>query len=418
MLEPADAIAPTRTLSSPAPDRPKVLYLVHRFPYPPNKGDRIRTFHIARFLAARSYLYLACLADEPTPAEHRDHLRGLCRELADVSLGATKWLRAGASMLGGGTISEGAFYSPRLAAEIEKWAGGVRFDAVLASASSLAPYLDLPGLAGVPAVVDLIDVDSQKWLDYAAASRLPKRWVYQLEGARMRRLERRLMDRCRGVVLVSRAEADLLRSACGDGPIHAVPNGVDLDYFRPGPSDGPVQGCVFVGALDYRPNIDGAAWFCREVWPKIRARAPSETITLVGRRPAPEVAALGDLPGVEVVGQVPDVRPYLARAAVVVAPLRIARGVQNKVLEALAMAKAVVALPGPLVGIDIEPGRDALQARTPDEFAEMTLTLLGDVTLRKRLGESGRRYVLAHHCWETCLEPLARLLGIPMDRPV
>src|SRR5262249_31571633 len=149
----------------------------------------------------------------------------------------------------------------------------------------------------------------------------------------------------RAVTLVSEAEADLYRTFCAPGEVHAATNGVDLDYFRPQPRQAAEQACVFVGALDYRPNVDAACWFCGEVWPEVPRRRPRAQVWLVGRRPTAAVQRLGEVPGVCVVGQVPDVRPYVARAALAVVPLRIARGVQNKVLEAMAMARPVVASP-------------------------------------------------------------------------
>jgi sugar transferase (PEP-CTERM/EpsH1 system associated) len=266
-------------------------------------------------------------------------------------------------------------------------------------------------LRGVPSVVDLVDVDSQKWLDYAERDRGPRAWLYRTEGRRLRRLEQGLPDWARAVTLVSEAEAEVYRRIRPGSAALAVTNGVDLETFRPDLS-APEHGCVFVGALDYRPNVDGACWFCRAVWPEVRRRVPAR-LALVGRRPAPAVRRLGREPGVEVIGPVADVRPYLARAAVVVAPLRIARGVQNKVLEALAMGKAVVASPQALEGLRAEPGVHVLAASTPQEWAEAVARLLGDEPLRRQLGAAGRRYVEGHHRWEVCLEPFAEVLGLP-----
>jgi sugar transferase (PEP-CTERM/EpsH1 system associated) len=271
-------------------------------------------------------------------------------------------------------------------------------------------------LQDVPAVIDLIDVDSQKWLDYAEADRGPRAWLYRTEGCRLRRLERGIADWARAVTLVSEAEAELYHRSCPGASAHAISNGVDLDAFRPGP--GPLageQGCVFVGALDYRPNVDGAIWFSREVWPEIRRHHPRATLALVGRRPTPAVRRLAEQPGIEVVGQVPDVRPYVAKAAVALAPLRIARGIQNKVLEALAMGKAVVASPQALVGLRAQPGVHALAASTPREWADAVSRLLENESLRQQLGSAGRRYVEDHHRWDTCLEPFATLLGLPTE---
>jgi sugar transferase (PEP-CTERM/EpsH1 system associated) len=263
-------------------------------------------------------------------------------------------------------------------------------------------------------VVDLVDVDSQKWLDLAAAGRGPRAWLYGVEGRRLRALERDLPTWCRAVTLVSEAEAELYRRFCRPGRVCAVTNGCDLDYFTPA-AGAEGRDCVFVGALDYAPNVDGAVWFVREVWGTLRQRHPDLKIRLVGRRPAPAVTALATVPGVDVVGQVPDVRPYVAAAGAVVVPLRLARGVQNKVLEALAMAKATVVSPQALEGLAARPEQELLVASTPAEWVAAVERLLGDDGLRRRLGTAGRAYVEARHRWDVCLAPLAELLGLPPD---
>jgi sugar transferase (PEP-CTERM/EpsH1 system associated) len=391
---------------------PAVLYLVHRFPYPTDKGDRIRAFHILQFLSSRASVHLACLSDEPFAEASLDALRRLCARVEAVPVG--RWGRrfgALAALARGRTATEGAFRSPGLGRTLRRWAADTRFHAALASASSMVPYLRRPELRGVPVVVDLVDVDSQKWLDYAAASRGPSAWLYRTEGRRLRRLEQGLPSWARAVTLVSEAEADLCRRFCPDGEVAAVANGVDLAYFRPEPrAEEPA--CVFVGALDYRPNVDGVCWFAQEVWPALHGRHPECKLYLVGRQPTAAVRSLRGRPGVELVGTVPDVRPYLARAAVAVVPLHIARGVQNKVLEALAMGKAVVASPQALQGVRARPGTHLLSAASVPEWGEAVTRLLADAGLRRRLGAAGREFVEAHHSWERCLEPLAALLGL------
>jgi sugar transferase (PEP-CTERM/EpsH1 system associated) len=395
--------------------RPNLLYLTHRVPYPPDKGDRIRNYHLLRFLAQRADVHLACLADEPAHEETLAALRPLCARLAVVPL--DRWAQRGRmvlSLLRGGTASEGAFATPEMETVLNNWGGSLRFDAVLTSASSLVPYLRLPVLRDVPAVVDLVDVDSQKWLDYSMHSSGPASWLFRMEGKRLRRLEGELPSWAQAVTLVSKPEAVVYRRYCVPGNIEVVFNGVDLDYFRP-VDQRTLPACVFVGALDYRPNVDGACWFCKEVWPRVRSRSPHAELWLVGRRPVAAVRRLARVPGVHLVGQVPDVRPYLARASVAVAPLRLARGVQNKVLEALAMAKAVVASPAALVALGVQSGAEVLAASSPEQWEEAVVNLLEDADRRRSLGTAGRAYVETHHHWGRCLEPFASLLGLPAD---
>jgi sugar transferase (PEP-CTERM/EpsH1 system associated) len=393
----------------PDSQRSPILYLVHRVPYPPDKGDRIRSFHILKFLSRQFRVHLAALADEPVSDDSVAVLRNHCERLALVPLPRTRGLRMLMSLTRGRTLSEGAFDSPQLRATLQGWCRDTSYSACLISASSLVPYLQLPELQKVPALVDLVDVDSQKWSQYAATSRPPMSWLFGLEGRRLRRLEKPLPSWARAVTLVTEAEVELYRQFCEEGQVQAVTSGVDLEYFQPMPTPTEV-GCVFVGALDYLPNIDGAVWFCREIWPEIHRRHSQAKIAVVGRRPAAAVRRLAGLPGVDVIGPVPDVRPYYAQAAVVVAPLRIARGVQNKLLEALAMGKAAVATPQALKALKAEPGVHLLAAESAREWQEAILLLLNDPALRQRLGSAGRRFVEENHHWDKCLEPLSYLL--------
>jgi sugar transferase (PEP-CTERM/EpsH1 system associated) len=388
-----------------------ILFLTHRVPYPPDKGDRIRTFHMLRFLARRANVYLGCLADEQPQESTLVALRPLCSDLTIATLGRLRWLGALASFAGGGTISEGAFQSSALTSSLGTWASEVSFDACLVSSSAMFPYLRLPGLRHLPAVVDFMDVDSQKWLDFAAATTGPKRWLYRMEGQRMRRLEQRICGQARAVLLVSQAEANLFARICPWEGVRVVPNGVDLDYFRAPALASDDGSCVFIGALDYLPNVDACCWFTREVWPALRRVRPEATLRLVGRQPVPAVRRLAEVPGVEVVGQVPDVRPYLNKAAVAVAPLRLARGVQNKVLEAMAASKPVVSSPEALVGLT---GLDVpvLTATEPLEWVNVLSRLLSNQGLRTQLGEAGRRYTEEHRDWDRSLRPLEDLLGL------
>ncbi len=395
-------------------DRPKILYLVHRVPYPPDKGDRIRAFHILRFLAQHADVDLACLADESVPASTIEALQPLCRRLTILPLGKGRWARAFSSLLLGRSISEGAFEAAPLRDVLREWVSQTRYQAVLVSASSMVPYLRMPEITSIPAVIDLVDVDSEKWLEYARNKWWPKSWLYRTEGRRLRNLERRLPSWASAVTLVSRAEANLYRQFAAPGEIHDVTNGVDLNYFQDqAPEAESEKDCVFVGALDYYPNVDAASWFCSEVWPGIHAKLPGTKLLLVGRRPVPAVQRLAQVPGVEVVGAVPDVRPYLSQAAVVVAPLRITRGLQNKVLEAMAMGKAVVASPQALAALATRHGQHVVAAATPQEWLDAVLRLLVDVPLRRQLGAAGRQYVEEQHDWDRCVRPMAGLLGIP-----
>ena len=311
--------------------RAEILYLAHRVPYPPDKGDRIRTYHLLRSLSGVADVHLACFADEPPARSDLDELGRLCRRVEVIRLGArSRWLPTLCSLASGRTATEGAFGSPVMRDLVARWCRETRFRSAIVSSSGMVQYLRDREARLVPAVVDLVDVDSRKWLDYAGVSRGPMAWLYRTEGRRLGDLERAIPTWARAVTLVSEAEAALFRRSGGSGPIRAVTNGVDLEFFHPGfPTAEVGESCVFVGALDYRPNVDAATWFCREVWPEILARRPGAQFVLVGRKPSAAVRRLAGRPGVELVGQVPDIRPHLASASVAVIPLRIARGVQT-----------------------------------------------------------------------------------------
>ena len=390
----------------------RVLYLTHRVPYPPDKGDRIRNYHVLRQLARRGRVWLACLADEPTTPAIEAELGQLCERVAIVPVSRGRWLRAGLSLLSGRSISEGAFAERGLRTAIRDWSKETKFGAAVVSASSLAPYLKVPELADVPKIVDLVDVDSQKWHDYADASHGPKRWLYRLEASRVRKLERELPKWTRAVAMVSRAEAEVFDSFAGAGTATVAANGVDLEYFHLAaglPAVDKTAGkpvAIFVGAMDYRPNVDAVAWFAREMWPTIRAKWPEAEFRIVGRKPSPEVQRLAELPGVKVLGGVPDVRPFVTDASVVVAPMRLGRGIQNKVLEAMAMGKAVIVAPPALAALKAEPGVHLLAATTPQEWVEAVCGLFANPDRCRELGAAAREFVDAHHHWETCLEPL------------
>jgi sugar transferase (PEP-CTERM/EpsH1 system associated) len=391
--------------------RPTVLYLVHRLPFPPDKGDRIRAFQVLRYLSQKAAVHLACLSDEPIEPTRLDGLRRHCAKIAVIELGAFRWARALGSLARGRTVSEGAFSSPQLREVLRQWTATTSFDACLVSASSMVPYLRLAELKNVPAVVDLVDVDSEKWFDYASASAMPRRWLYRVEGRRLRKLEAKLPTWVNGVTLVSQAEARLYQSFCTNGQVAVIGNGVDLNHFHPQPQLDQ-QRCVFLGALDYRPNVDGIIWFCREVWPKVRQLLPHASVQLVGRRPVAAVQRLAQLGGVEVVGQVDDVRPYMARASVSIAPLLMARGVQNKILEAMAMGKASVVSPSCMKGIGAQPNCHLLVASTAEEWTRELVGLLQNHSRRIQLGNAAREYVMQHHRWDRCLAPLDTMLGL------
>ncbi|MEZ6139606.1 MAG: TIGR03087 family PEP-CTERM/XrtA system glycosyltransferase [Zavarzinella sp.] len=395
------------------PNRTKnVLLVTHRLPYPPDKGDRIRTYHLLRFLSQRASVWLAALADEKVTDEARDTLSGMCKQVIAVPHQHWKLPQGAWNALKGKSISEGYFFSKELQNAIKQLAQAVPFDMAIASASSIADYLNIPELSNALRVIDVMDVDSQKWEDYAAASSQPKKMVFQLEAKRTLKAEKKLASWADVVTLVSEGEAKLFRDRTTAKNVHCIANGVDLNYFHPTtePTD---HSCVFVGVMDYRPNVDAVCWFAKAAWPEIRHRVPKATFRIVGRNPAPAVVELQNIPGVEVTGSVPDVRPYLAKAVLAVAPLQIARGIQNKVLEAMAAGKPVIASPQALGGLSHHAQLPILRAENRDQWLQMVTELLNNPQKSAELGQQGREFVEIYHNWDLCLGPFEQMLLTP-----
>jgi polysaccharide biosynthesis protein PslH len=393
--------------------RPRVLMITHRTPYPPDKGDRIRTYQLLRFMAERAAVDLASLADEPVDKETEAVLCRLAEQVELVPVNSyTRWVRAALSLGRGRSATEGLFASRELIRIVDRWCEANSYDLIVVVCSSMAQFLPKHTNGQMTKLIDLIDVDSQKWFDYASKSFGLKRAFYQLEGRRVRALESKLQRRFDHVALTTLDEVECFREFCPDGDVLVLPNGVDYDYYHPNYDvvEAP-NTCVFVGALDYRPNVEGVEWFCNVVWPQIVKSRPAARFAIVGRRPVESVCRLAGRTGIQVIADVADVRPHLWNAAVVVAPLQIARGVQNKVLEAMASGKAALVSPEALTGLTAKDGQELCVARSAAQWQSMLQQLFDDGVKRSRLGASARRHVVQHHRWDNCLLPLATIVN-------
>ncbi len=384
----------------------RILYVTHRVPFPPDRGDRIRTWNVLKFLAGRAAVDLVCLADESASDDTLQELRKVTNQLAVIPhSGYVRYVRGAFSMLRGRTMTEGLFDSPALISVVRAWSRQTTYDAVLASSSGVAGYLFPPCvIADTKRWVDLIDVDSQKWLDYATAASFPMSLVYRTEGRRLRTVECRLAATCDRLLVVSAAERDLFREFCPTDRIVAVGNGVDYEYFAPQPDTASeAHSCAFVGVMNYKPNADAAIWFAQNVWPQIRHRYPDARFYVVGKSPTPEVRALHAVNGIEVTGAVPDVRPWLLRSTCAVVPLRIARGVQNKVLEAMACGRPVICSPEPFKGLAAEPGVHLLRADSAVEWITALSRVFDDKQMQLELGRAAADWVRQHYSWSSAL---------------
>ena len=397
----------------------ELLYLAHRIPYPPTKGDKIRSWHFLDHLARHHVVHLGCFVDDPDDWRYREALSAVCAETCFEPLPRSP-IRLGnlRALVDGAPISVRHYWRPAMARWVHDLMGRRPIDVVFAFSSAMAQYvLPHPPPAALLAI-DFVDVDSDKWRQYAKTVRLPSQLVYAREGRTLLDYERTVARRFHAAIFVSQNEANLFRSLAPEsvGKAHVVANGVDTDYFDPDSAhpevfDGDPAPIAFVGAMDYWPNVDAVSWFVRDVLPRVRLGSPDATFWIVGNRPDSAVRRLGEISGVRVTGGVPDVRPYLAHARVVVTPLRIARGIQNKVLEAMAMGKAVVASRAAVAGLGGDVPRDGLVvADDVEEMAAACVRLLMDPGLARAMGCHGRRATVEHFAWPACLAALDRVL--------
>jgi len=384
----------------------RILMVAHRIPYPPHTGDKSRAFHVARHLGRHHRLTLAFIVDDPEDMPGLDTLRAEVTPDLEYARVWKRWatVRGGLALARGGTLTLGYFGSRALRARIAERLARERYDLIYVSSSAMAQYV--PAGLDIPTVMDFVDVDSDKWLQYGRHARPPLGWVYGAEGWRLRAYEASVARWARLCLVTTAAEEALLGSFAPWATTAVIPNGIDLAQYQPveRPSEEPVV--MFTGAMDYLPNVDAVRYFHDEILPRVRARVPETRLSIVGLNPSPAVRKLAETPGVIVTGAVPDVRPYYAQAAVCIAPLRIARGVQNKVIQAMAMGLPVVASGRACQGLTAEAGAHLHVADDAAAFAERVVSLLQDPDERRRLGRRGRAFVEANHAWETSLARL------------
>lgn len=390
-----------------------ILYLAHRIPYPPNKGDKTRSFHEIQYLARRHTIHLCCLIDDRDDIRHVRSLATYCASVNAAYRGATSVRLLGAFALWNDKpLSVASFYSRKLRRRIRQLLSSSQIDLIFTFSSAMAAYVD--DVRDIPRIMDFVDVDSAKWSLYGDYKAFPLSRVYRLEATRLARFEEHIARSFDHSILVSQREADLLRRRVANRPISVIPNGVDLDYFQPGGVGGIPDTSraviVFAGAMDYFPNMDAVGYFCGQIFPLIRAAVPEARFYVVGRNPARPVRRLRRHPNVVVTGTVGDIRPYLAAAAVSVAPLRIARGVQNKILEAMAMGVPVVATSVAAQGIDAEARTDLVIADDSREFAQRVIDLLAEESRRKLLSARVRERMEGTYAWESRLCGLEKIL--------
>ncbi|MCI0621691.1 MAG: TIGR03087 family PEP-CTERM/XrtA system glycosyltransferase [Acidobacteria bacterium] len=388
----------------------RILFVCHRFPYPPVRGGKIRPFNMIRWLSREHEVTVASIARSDEELKNGRGISPFCHRYIGKRITPLRaWLQALACVFSTKPSSLGYFYVPELQAAIRETLQREPFDLIWVHCSSVSQYVS--DWTRCHRVMDFGDMDSEKWFQYARKRGFPLSFVYLLEGAKLRRYEKQVALAFSQCTVTAPREQGTLESYNLGVPVTLIPNGVDLDFFRNQTTNYEPRKVVFLGRMDYYPNIDGVTFFCEQVLPRVRQQIPDVSFTIVGSGPVSQVKRLGSIRGVTVTGEVPDVRPFVHDAAVSVVPLRLASGVQNKVLESMAMSVPVVATSPASSGVDAVAGQHLLVDDSPDGFADKVVSVLRNPNLRQRLAMAGRERVEERHSWHACLQKLENVLA-------
>lgn len=390
----------------------KVLFLSQRVPYPPNRGDKITTWRIIEKLSRDHELTVVAFAHDEAD---RDAARVLHEEkgIRTITIDhdeRSKKIKSLPLLLTRKALTLGVYGSKELQQVVDAELPGT--DLAYAYSSSMGAFLSGKG---TPWVMHFAELDSDKWRQYAEKHSFPMSIVYRREWKTLRAFEERIAHDALTNVFCTPLEQRIFQREIPGAPSMVIRNGVDLEHHDPNRDRAEANHLVFIGVMDYYPNVDGCQWFADEILPLVRAEVPDARFTIVGSKPTPEVLALGERDGIEVTGFVDDPRDYLKRAAVSVAPLRVARGIQNKVLEALAMGLPTVGTTSATQGVEGTPGHDFLVADEARGFADHVIALLRDTERAETLGRAGRAFVERTYDWDACLSPLDELLSDRKD---
>ncbi len=396
----------------------EILFLAHRVPWPPNRGDKIRSHHFLQKLMDRAPVHVACFAEDEGERQAGWERKSELASSKIVLRTKPQWLGGVEAILSGKPVSLTCFDNAEIRAFVARVIGTRPIDCIFVFSGQMAQYIPIDFAGRV--VMDFGDVDSAKFESYAEEGTGPMAWINRREGRLLSGFEKEIAGRADHALFVSEAEAHLFRqrSGLGDDRVGAMGNGIDLEFYDASdahPADlghrGPM--ILFTGQMDYQPNVQAVQSFSRQVMPAILSRFPEARFAIAGRAPADKVRQLDGKNGTIVVGAVDDIRSWIVAADVVVAPLRIARGIQNKVLEAMAMAKPVVASGCAAEGIDAIDGEHFLIARSVDEEASLVCGLLQNSGEARQLGERAKQLIHARYSWKKQLADLPALCGLP-----
>ena len=390
----------------------RVLFLTHRLPYAPNRGDRLRAYHILQWLRDRASVELVSLVHDDEEAAHVEEVRAFVARVTALRVRAFRnHLRAIATLATDTPLTHALLDASGIESTLNEIVAARRPDVVFAYGSGMGRLALAPPLSGLPLVLDLVDVDSRKWQDLSVSSRWPLSWIYSREARTLGAFEARAAATAVVTLVVNEREAEIARKLAPRANVQVIANGVELERLRPVSAASDRPRVVFCGVMNYAPNEQGMRWFINRAWPIIKRHRPDATLTVVGADPSRSFEALcaGDQ-AIELTGRVPDVRPWLWESAVGIAPLQVARGVQNKALEAIAAGLPIVITPAVAAGLPGEAAPAVAVASLPEEFAEHVVALLS-MSPEARRSRAALANLDALH-WGNTLSPLGKLLEI------
>jgi polysaccharide biosynthesis protein PslH len=394
----------------------RIFFICQRVPFPPDRGDKITTFNEIRHLSTKHEVHVFCLADGRRDLDNIPDLLSYARSATAVPvIGWMGKLRALKALFTGGSLSAAAFNEAELHEAIRQKFAELRPDLIMIYSCNVAQYAE--HFPQVPRIMQFAELDSSRWGQFARRSRPPLRWVYAIEERRFFAYERHIARTFSHALVCTAAERCDFERLIPGAPVSLVGNGVDLEYFRSEDIAKQPGSIVFTGVMDYFPNVDAVVWFCNEVLPIVRRQIPEAGLTICGSRPTATVRRLAKRRGVIVTGRVPDTRPYMDRAEVFVAPLRMARGIQNKLLEAMAMGLPCVASAAATAGTAVPDGEGILVADDRDEFAEHVVRLLRNEAFRAQMAGKARAAAELNYQWETQLTCLDRVVAALSPQP-
>ena len=393
----------------------RIFFVCRRVPFPPDRGDKIATFNQIRHLSARHELHVFCLGDGPQDLDNIPGLRGYAKSVIAAPVNTLEInLRALKALLVGEPLSVAALHEAKLHTAIRRKFDELRPDLIMVYSCNMAQFAE--HFPHVPRIMQFGDLDSLKWRQYADRSRIPLKWIYAIEQRRLLAYERYIAHTFSQALVHTDVERRDFERLIPGVPVALVGNGVDLDHFCPTSEPKRPASIVFTGVMDYRPNVDAMVWFCNEILPAVQTEIPEANFVICGNRPAPAVRRLAKQKGVAVTGWVPDTRPHLARAQIFVAPLRMARGVQNKVLEALAMGLPCVASIAAWSGTVIPEGEGILATNNPGDFSRHVIRLLRDEEWRAEMARRARAAAETNYRWEVQMARLDHIIATVSQR--